>query len=228
MPSESRKQPWWLFAVGVIGVVAIFLLLRNSGEDGAGSSTTVVKQSEPAASGSTAPDAPAAADPAPVGDQTAAEPATTTLPLPSGGWDATGRVVSVEPNVDSNQPPGTVLERPWSFEEVCQETCKVVFSRMTLYGLSVTWLLRRDNVFVAKFPPVTVPCSYPRGSSYPRHVSGESHDEYELWWSDDGTRLESIEHRVQTGCYPPPNPPDVTRWEATPIAGEELADQAPS
>lgn len=228
MPSEPRKQPWWLFAVGIVAVVAIFLLLRDSGGDDS-SSTAAIAQGAPAPSvDSTAPAEPVPADPAAATAQGAAEPAAATPPFPSGSWDATGRIVSVEPNVDSNQPVGTALRRPWSFEEVCQETCKVVFSRMTLYGPSLTWLLQRGTLFVAKFPPVTVPCSYPREYTGPRQISGESHDEYELWWSDDGTRLEASEQRVQTGCYPPPNLPDETHWEASPVAGEELPGQGPS
>jgi hypothetical protein len=61
---------------------------------------------------------------------------------------------------------------------------------------------------------VSVPCIYPEGSSYRRRNYGQSHDRYRLWWSADGTQIHAIEHRLQTGCYERPDPPDVTRWRA--------------
>ncbi len=136
-------------------------------------------------------------------------------PLPAGRWEATGRVVWVAPNVLTNQPPGTVLERPWAFSRECRRTCKIVFSRMTLYGRSVTSLTRHGRFFTAKFPPVRVPCSYPEGSSYPRRRYGQSHDSYKLRWSSDPTQIHAIERRRETGCYDTTDPPDVTRWHAT-------------
>lgn len=138
------------------------------------------------------------------------------IPFPAGRWEATGRVARVAPNVLTNQPPGTVLKRPWAFGRECHRTCKVVFSRLTLYGRSVTSLARHGRrFFTARFPPVRVPCSYPRGSSYHRRQYGQSHDSYELWWSSDRTRIHAVEHRLQTGCYSTTDPPDVTRWNAT-------------
>jgi hypothetical protein len=138
-----------------------------------------------------------------------------SIPLPAGRWKATGRVIRVAPNVLTNQPPGTVLKRPWAFGKECHGTCKIVFARMTLYGRSVTSLARHGRFLTAKFPPVKVPCSYPRGSSYSRRRYGQSHDYYKLRWSSDGTRIHAIEYRLQTGCYKTTDPPDVTRWQAT-------------
>jgi hypothetical protein len=132
-----------------------------------------------------------------------------------GSWEATGEMIYVPPNVNSNQPVGSIRERPWSFEEVCRARCEIVFTRGTLYGPSVTRLVKRGRFFFADFPPVKVPCSYPPGSSYPRRSSGQSHSRYKLRWSSDRTRLLAIEHRFQTGCYPTTDPPDVTRWVAT-------------
>ena len=100
------------------------------------------------------------------------------------------------------------------FQQVCHGACKVFFARETLYGPSVTLLLERGHAYTAKFPPVRVPCSYPRGSSYTPHPYGESHDSYRLWWSNHHTQLRAVEHRLATGCYPNPDPPDVTRWQA--------------
>jgi hypothetical protein len=85
---------------------------------------------------------------------------------------------------------------------------------MTLYGPSATFLLERGRFFFAKFPPVRVPCNYPRGSSYRRHAYGKSHDTYKLWWSDDRSQLYAVEHRTQSGCYRATDPPDLTRWRA--------------
>lgn len=146
------------------------------------------------------------------------------IPLPSGGWDATGRVIWVPPKVLTNEPPGAVLRRPWSFRRVCVRSCRIVFSRWTLYGPSVTVLVMHGRAFTAKFPPVTVPCAYPRGSSYPRRRYGQSHDSYRLWWSHDHTQIHAIEHRTETGCYRTPDPPDVTRWRASRSRGRVGAD----
>jgi hypothetical protein len=148
--------------------------------------------------------------------------------LPAGEWEATGRVVWVGPNVLTNQPPGTVLRRPWYFRRTCEETCEIVFARWTLYGPSATRLQKRGRFYVARFPPVTVPCSYPRGSSYPRHLSGQSHDTYRLRWSRDGARIHAVEHRVQTGCYETPEAPDITHWHATRAPARIPSDATPS
>jgi hypothetical protein len=86
-----------------------------------------------------------------------------------------------------------------------------------LYGPSVTWLVKHGDRFTADFPPVTVPCAYPRGSSYPRHSSGQSHDSYKLRWSHDHSTLLAVEHRVQTGCYAGTSTPDLTRWRAAKV-----------
>jgi hypothetical protein len=134
------------------------------------------------------------------------------VPLPPGEWAATG-IVQRGPEA-SNQPPGTMLKRPWSFRKRCDPACRILFLRWTLYGPSVTRLVAHGGFFTAKFPPVRVPCVYPRGSSYVRHPYGESHDSYRLWWSADGRRIDAVEHRVETGCYPTPEPPDLTRWTA--------------
>jgi hypothetical protein len=143
------------------------------------------------------------------------EPAETTEEGFAGPWEAIGEVVYVPPNVNSNQPVGSIRERPWSFEEVCRARCEIVFTRGTLYGPSVTRLVKRGRFFIADFPPVEVPCSYPPGSSYPRRSSGQSHSRYKLRWSNDRTQLRAVEHRFQTGCYPTTDPPDVTHWVAT-------------
>jgi hypothetical protein len=132
-----------------------------------------------------------------------------------GSWAAVGRVVYVPPTTISNQPVGSVRNRPWSFREVCAGSCRIVFTRGTLYGPSVTELVERGRFFIADFPPVTVPCAYPRGWNGARHSSGQSHSRYKLWWSNERTRLRAVEHRFQTGCYDTPDKPDITRWVAT-------------
>lgn len=134
------------------------------------------------------------------------------VPLPPGEWAATGIVQKGTPL--SNQPPGTVLKRPWTFKKTCIPSCRRMFLRWTLYGPSVTRLVAHGGFFTAKFPPVEVPCTYPRGSSYTRHRFGQSHDSYRLRWSADGRRINAVEYRLETGCYPTPDPPDVTRWTA--------------
>jgi hypothetical protein len=60
----------------------------------------------------------------------------------------------------------------------------------------VTSLARHGRFLTAKFPPVKVPCSYPRGSSYSRRRYGQSHDYYKLQLSSDGTRIHAIEYRL--------------------------------
>jgi hypothetical protein len=135
--------------------------------------------------------------------------------LPKLGWAARGVVIK-EPVRRSSAPVGTVLNRPWSFHRECNLKCRIIFLRFTLYGPSVTSLVRSGEVYIAKFPPVRVHCYYLRGSRYPRerHYFGASHDSYTLWWSPDGSRITAIERQYETGCYPPPRPVDITRWHA--------------
>jgi len=217
--SDSMK-PWLLFAAGVLAIAAVLILLRDEGDE-----ESLVAAPAPA---------PVAA--APAGEPPARQPQGDSASTPggdagdrawvgeeaprrvfAGGWTAIGRVTFVPASDNSNQPEGSVLRRPWKFDRVCRSgECRVFFARGTLYGPSLTWLVPHGGYYTAKFPPVTVPCAYPRDYPYPRHVSGQSHDSYRLRWSEDGTRLLAVEHRQQTGCYPTTSPPDVTRWRATP------------
>jgi hypothetical protein len=192
MPSISQLNLWRLIVAAALGAVA-YASFHSSGGDSARDPGSSPVQSARYATGL----------------------GPANIPLPQGGWGATGRVAWVSPNAMTNQPPGTVLKRPWDFHKVCRGTCKIVFSRWTLYGPSATWLVKHGRFFTARFPPVRVPCSYPRGSSYPHRLFGQSHDYYKLWWSSDGSQIRATEHRTQTGCYRTPDPPDVTRWQAT-------------
>lgn len=201
MPFLSQVNLWRLIVAAALGAVAYVSLVHRSGGDSTGDPGSSLVASAHSATGL----------------------GPANIPLPQGGWEAIGRVVRVPPNVITNQPLGAVLKRPWEFHKVCRGTCKIAFSRWTLYGPSVTWLVRHGRAFTASFPPVRVPCSYPRGSSYPRHFSGQSHDYYKLWWSSDGIRIHAIEHRIATGCYQTPDPPDVTRWQATRAATGPLS-----
>lgn len=211
MSLDSQVKPRHLLVAAVaLGAVVCLLLLRDSTRDGAVSSRIQPSHNSDIAAGHGSSRADSGPNPSP------STPAG--IPLPQGGWKATGRVVWVAPNVTSDQPPGTVLERPWVFRQTCQRTCKIAFARGTLYGPSMTWLVKDGRFFTAKFPPVTVPCSYPKGSSYPRRLTGQSRDSYKLWWSSDHSRLHAIEHRLETGCYRTPGPPDVTRWQATRVS----------
>lgn len=150
------------------------------------------------------------------------QPAAARHAPPSGAWEATGIVVYVPPSVDSTQPEGTVVKRPWKFTRVCRGECKVIFTRGTLYGPSTTTLVARGKRFIANFPPVEVPCAYHRSYSGPRHLSGESHDAYVLWW-EGNSQLRAVEHRTETGCNPTTDPPDVTRWRSKPaVAANRL------
>ncbi len=205
MSFRSQLRPWHLVVAAALAVAVCLSLLRGSTRHSAG---------DPEGS---APSSHHAADLGPA-----------NVPLPRGGWEATGKVVWVAPNVHANQPPGTVLRRPWEFQKVCWGPCKVEFSRWTLYGPSQTLLVRHGHFFTAKFPPVRVPCAYPRGSSYPRHSYGQSHDSYKLWWSNDHNHIHAIEHRTETGCYRTPDPPDVTRWHATHTARKPHTNGIPS
>jgi hypothetical protein len=142
-------------------------------------------------------------------------------PLPPGEWNAVGVVTAVgNPSTYTDEPVGAVLHRPWTFEESCDSSCHKVFFRQTLYGPSETTLVASGpERYAASFPPVVVPCSYTREyeSEYPDelHEAGESHDEYEVWWSDHGTVAHAIEHTQQSGCYPGTEPPDTIEWTAT-------------
>jgi hypothetical protein len=186
VPVDRRLKPLPLLVAACLGVVLGLWLLRGD------------------------PGGPQASSP-----HDAPNLGPANIPLPPGEWEATGRVVWVAPNVSTNQPAGTILKRPWSFHRVCHGTCRVMFARWTLYGPSVTRLAKQGRFFIARFPPVRVPCAYPRGSSYPRHRYGQSHDRYRLWWSDDGATIRAVEQRTQTGCYGRADPPDLTRWRAT-------------
>lgn len=213
---SRTAQAWLQFAIAAIAVAGFFLLLRGSdggdhGDPGAVSSqrVDVAAANLQGHSGSASPEA--------------SEPVTTGSPdvLPAadpphleGDWVATGEVQWVDPDVNSSQPIGTILKRPWSFEEVCRGPCRIAFARGTLYGPSVTWLVEDGSAYTADFPPVQVPCAYPSGSSYDRQSYGYSHDEYRLWWSQDHKKLMASEHRTQTGCYSTPERPDTTRWQA--------------
>jgi len=194
-------KPWHRLAAALV-TVACLLLFRGLARDSAG-----VPRSSSASS-----------------EHYARSLGPANIPLPPGRWEATGTIVWVAPNVMTNQPPGTVLRRPWNFHSVCRGTCKLVFSRWTLYGPSVTPLVKHGRFFIAQFPPVEVPCAYPRGSSYPRHPFGQSHDRYKLWWSSDRTEIYAIERRIQTGCYRTPDP-DVTRWHAIRATPASLAER---
>src|SRR6185437_8572914 len=74
------------------------------------------------------------------------------VPLPPGKWAATGTVLKGEKM--SNEPPGTVLKRPWTFRKVCNPSCHRVFLRWTLYGPSITRLVPHGSFYTANFPPV--------------------------------------------------------------------------
>src|SRR4051794_2080567 len=134
------------------------------------------------------------------------------VPLPPGQWSATGTVLKGEE--ESNEPPGTVLKRPWTFKKTCNPACHTVFFRWTLYGPSVTNRVPHGRIYTADFPPVEVPCVYPGGSNYTRHAYGQSHDSYRVWWSADRKRVVALEHQTETGCYRTPGLPTVTRWSA--------------
>ncbi len=135
------------------------------------------------------------------------------IPLPHGQWAAIGTVLKGEEM--SNEPPGTVLKRPWTFKRVCDPSCHRVFLRWTLYGPSITRLVAHGRFYTANFPPVEVPCVYPRGSHYTHHRYGGSHDNYKLWWSADGKHVHAMERQTETGCYPTPGVPTLTRWSAS-------------
>ena len=128
--------------------------------------------------------------------------------------------------MNSNQPEGTTLKRPWSFKEVCADTCKIAFRRETLYGPSATWLVPHESFFTAEFPAVTVPCAYPEDSTYEQHPTGESHDTYKLWLTADDN-IEAVEQRLETGCYPTPDPPNITRWKGTPNSDQVVPEDLP-
>lgn len=192
MSPRPRAWPWYLFVAVALGATIYLVRPHGSADRGAASAEGSPPQSVRAAPG----------------------PVAAKIPLPQGSWRATGQVVRVPPNTSSNQPPGTVLKRPWAFHRSCPR-CQIVFSRLTLYGPSATKLVKHGRYFTAKFPPVKVPCSYPRGSSYRRRPSGQSHDYYRLWMAADGASIHATEWRSQTGCYRTPDPPDVTRWHAT-------------
>jgi hypothetical protein len=136
-------------------------------------------------------------------------------PLPPGEWEATGTVVKGQSAQFTNEPIGTVLHRPWSFETVCKGTCQIVFLRQTLYGPSATELIAAgSDRYTASFPPVRVPCAYTATYSGPRRPFGESHDYYVLYGDPGGSELTATEQQVQTGCYPGTEPPGLTRWHA--------------
>jgi hypothetical protein len=88
---------------------------------------------------------------------------------------------------------------------------RIVFSRSTLYGPSVTFLRRHGNEFTAVFPPVAVSCLGPHGVT--RNRPGRLHDRYRLWWSKDGRRLIAVEHQVAGGRCGLPGRAK-TRWTA--------------
>jgi hypothetical protein len=143
------------------------------------------------------------------------------IPLPPGEWEATGVVTKVlPPGLNTNEPEGEILKRPWTFRTVCHESCRTMFLRQTLYGPSRTSLVRHGSVYVANFPPVTVPCFYWRGWTGPRPPYGKSYDSYRLARAGGHTEIVAIEHRLSTGCEGETS--DVTRWRAarTPPAGE--------
>jgi hypothetical protein len=137
-------------------------------------------------------------------------------PLPRLQWEATGVVVWEPPVRGSTSPPGTVLYRPWSFHSDCRRKCRIVFFRYTLSGPSETTLVKRGHAYLAKFPPVRVPCSYVTGSSWPPHkyLYGAQHDSYTLWWSADRSQIYARERQTESGCYPTTRPPSYTRWHA--------------
>lgn len=212
---SRTAQAWLQFAIAAIAVAGFFLLLRGSDNgahrDPGGMSSDRVDIAAAdlhSQSGSASPEAPEPVTTGPP-DRHPADP-----PHLEGDWAATGEVQWVDPDVNSTQPPGTILNRPWNFEEVCNGPCRIAFARGTLYGPSVTWLVPDGSGYTADFPPVQVPCAYPRGSAYDRQPYGYSHDQYRLWWSQDHTKLLAIEHRTQTGCYSTPERPDTTRWQA--------------
>jgi hypothetical protein len=211
---SQSAQAWLRFAIAAVAIALFFLLLRGSG-GGGHDPPEVAKggQGSAIAESHRDPASTRAETPAP---QPAALPDSDPAESPSleGNWSAVGEVQWVDSGVNSNQPPGTILNRPWNFQEICAESCRIAFTRGTLYGPSVTWLVQDGRGYTADFPPVQVPCAYPRGSSYARHPFGYSHDWYRLWWSPDHTKLLAVEHRTQTGCYSTPERPDTTRWQA--------------
>lgn len=219
MQFVSQLNFWRLIVAAALGAVA-YLALHGSGRDSARE-----PGGSPVAASSSRIAAPSGAVQS-THNATVLGPAN--IPLPQGEWEATGRVVWVQQGTITNQPVGAMLKRSWDFHRVCHSTCKIAFFRWTLYGPSATWLVRHGRFFTARFPPVKVPCSYPRGSSYTRHLSGQSHDYYRLWLSSDGSRIQAIEHRTQIGCYRTPDRPDITRWQATRSPRRAPATETPS
>lgn len=210
--SESAKA-WLRFAIAAAAIALLFGLLRESGggsrDAASGNQVDVAAVDLHRSPNPTLADARDPLPPDPPDPGRAGSP-----PSPEGNWAATGEVQWVDPGVNSSQPPGTILNRPWNFQEICNESCRIAFTRGTLYGPSVTWLVRDGRGYTADFPPVRVPCAYPKGYPYARHPSGYSHDWYRLRWSSDHRKLLAVERRTQTGCYSTPERPDTTRWQA--------------
>lgn len=141
-------------------------------------------------------------------------PGPANIPLPSGQWEAIGKVLV---GGSRNEPVGTVLKRPWTLKKNCGVSCATYLFRWTLYGPSETRLEPHGRFFIAKFPPVRVPCAYPtRGYSGVMHAYGESHDVYEIRRPLGRTLIHAIEHQVQTGCYKGVGAPSWTSWWAVP------------
>jgi hypothetical protein len=130
------------------------------------------------------------------------------IPLPPGGWTATGTVREAVNSAD--EPAGTVLVRPWTFVKVCRTSCRTLFLRQTLYGPSETVLVAHDGFYAAVFPPVTVPCAH-----YPGEDAGtaQSYDTYTLRWSANRQQILAAEQQksVSRSC----SGTHTTSWVAT-------------
>jgi hypothetical protein len=222
----GREELRWYALIGAaVAISGVLLLVKHwndGGGDSAGAATPPLARQQAASGASATAPRPAstqqatpprskAKPPAKPKASSAPSPKRTASDLPAGAWEATGIVTYVPPDAESTQPLGTVIERHWRFSRDYRGECRVVFTRTTLYGPSTTTLIRRGKRFAANFPPVDVPCAYPRGYPGPRRLHGESHESYVLWW-EGRTQLRAVEHRSETGCYPGTSPPDVTRW----------------
>src|SRR5690348_14473797 len=127
---SRSTQAWLQFAIAAIGVAAFFLLLRGSGGGGhsapdvpAGNRVAAeANLHRPPESVAAEARSPVAADP---------DPGPAEEPSLEGDWAARGEVQWVDPGVNSTQPPGTILNRPWSFQEICRASCRVAFARGT-------------------------------------------------------------------------------------------------
>jgi hypothetical protein len=145
-----------------------------------------------------------AASPAPISEGSVPPP---NVSLPPGEWTAIGKDRETRNVADARA--GTTEVRPWTFKHVCANTCRTVFLRQTLYGPSATVLVDHHGIYIARFPPVRVPCAH-----YPRENAGTalSFDTYTLRWSANRQQLVGVSRSRGVGQCPGEI---TTSWRAT-------------